>query len=574
MRQDDFFAISDETERADITETRWTTVLLRVVRRDIPWDAVTLLIASLVMLLGSVLKWLDEPLIHVYRGWSLPIDIGWGAHIPVFNYGLLCMLAGGGMLVRSVLAFDLSHLPLSFAPRWRPRPLRLASLVAMGMLTISISLLFAFQMLLVDFPMMSNVLDQTNDSLFIQRFLGYSMYPLLLPVSLFSLDLSSITDRFTLLVTNLDLGAIMPMVCGCVCLYAAFLNWRIVRQWRAQGRPRREPHAPTWAQQLLVLAAWAMAPMIALLFAELIPQVIMPLLATLLLALVSYSIRRLVLRRMDTTSATPPAPGGSSHVTYRRWLLPIAAMSFGLFLFARGPVGVWFHEQGKNALDAGNYQSALVWFKRAKSLLPALDALPSFHAERGEALYQLGNTNTLDSGLYLTQHDRDLGAYTQALAIDEQLAQQYPGDALINHDTVISLKLLLFSFAGSVNAQLPPDAAALVIQSQLVAYASEDQALPYLNELTQRQPDGVFAFYLRGRINFAQGAYESAEADFQQAIRLSTDREMLSTSYTYLSFCHTALGDYTGARTLLLKAVKLDDQYFNTTAREAASGLH
>ncbi len=49
---------------------------------------------------------------------------------------------------------------------------------------------------------------------------------------------------------------------------------------------------------------------------------------------------------------------------------------------------------------------------------------------------------------------------------------------------------------------------------------------------------------------------------------------MLSTAYTYLSFCETNLGNYAEGRALLIKAVNLDYGYYNAIAREAASGLH
>ena len=57
-------------------------------------------------------------------------------------------------------------------------------------------------------------------------------------------------------------------------------------------------------------------------------------------------------------------------------------------------------------------------------------------------------------------------------------------------------------------------------------------------------------------------------------IRLSGNANLQSSAYTYLALSAGGQGKYSDERDLLFKAVALDPDYHNNTAREALSGLH
>jgi tetratricopeptide (TPR) repeat protein len=256
---------------------------------------------------------------------------------------------------------------------------------------------------------------------------------------------------------------------------------------------------------------------------------------------------------------------------WRRPAFWIAASILGLILLGRAPAGLVYEYFGRQALIAGQYQTALDLFSQAQALNPALDSMASFHQERGEALYRLHYQANLDVGLYLAASYRKAGALDQAWLQDQSLAQRYPHDALLQQDMAVTLEALI-EHNTSV-AQLPVNEEAAQQNPQLPIKIT-NKALGWLDKLLQLEPDNLYAHYLRGRIYFATHTYELATRDFEDTLTLSTDRDMQSAAYTYLAFCRAGVGDYVGERSFLEKAIELDNGYYNTTAREAASGLH
>jgi len=102
--------------------------------------------------------------------------------------------------------------------------------------------------------------------------------------------------------------------------------------------------------------------------------------------------------------------------------------------------------------------------------------------------------------------------------------------------------------------------------------------LPWLDQLIPEGgwsgAGGVYAHYMRGYILFLNHDYDLAASDFRSILRLANDADMDSASYTYQALCAGATGDDAQERELLRKAVGLDHGYYNTIARETASGLH
>lgn len=440
---------------------------------------------------ASYAPWMAVPLIQVYRGWDIPINLGWGGVIPAINYGSVSLALGLIFLVRAALV------------PWKP--LRRGSFVAMGVASFGVFGLFLFQFLFVDFQFVYQLWERESRYLVINNLLGYSMPAQYFAWNPFTFDMSGVGDRWNLFRQLINPGTLLPLVAALLCFFGAVF-------------------APTKAA---------------------LPQ----------RALIHYP--RFIERH---------------RTAWRRGLVGVAIV-LGALILARPIVAVRLYFDAQSAIKAGNYQPALVNLKRARQLLPTLDALPDFHQYRGEALYQLGQTQNLDSGLYLAAQYRNSTSLQQALQEDDMLYQRFPNSTLVRQDLALTLEMLANLYT-SVKL-LVPDNEALATQPQLAATIQiPATALPWLNQLLQIEPDNVYGYYLRGRILFSQQAYENSANDFAQVVNLSHDKEMKSTAYTYWAFCDVGRNNIQGARDLLFTAEKLDDGYFNTTAREALSGLH
>ncbi|HEX9035402.1 MAG TPA: hypothetical protein VF808_00260 [Ktedonobacterales bacterium] len=261
------------------------------------------------------------------------------------------------------------------------------------------------------------------------------------------------------------------------------------------------------------------------------------------------------------------------HSLPRRYVALLVVSLFAVMLLLRAPAGLvcqWF---GVQSVNSGSPQAALNWFQRATTLTPTLQDLPTFHQEYGEAQYLAGAQNTLDAGLYLAQQYRDMVAVDQAVTEDMLLAQRYPGNPQVTLDTTLSLEQSIVNQTNQ--ALLPADNEQRTRYSQIAGMVYLNQsAMPSIDELLQVSPNNLYGHYLRGRILYAQGAFEPAAVEFDTVLTLTSDDSTKSSAYTFLAFCADGLGDYTSGRAYLAKAENLDSGYYNTTARQAASGLH
>ena len=249
-----------------------------------------------------------------------------------------------------------------------------------------------------------------------------------------------------------------------------------------------------------------------------------------------------------------------------------------LIIFGRAPLGLWFEHQGQNSMTMGNYATAQQQFAQAQAVNPALTMLPSFHQERGAALFHQQQTQDLDAGLFLAAQYRAVGALDLAWRTDQSLMQQYGKQDSIVQDSVTTLEMLA---ERDSNTGLTHDQRVALARYPLDALPNASQVLPTiavastrLDALLAIQPNNVYAHYLHGFILYATHMYDPATQDFQEIQNLTSDRNMQSIDMTYLAFCRAGDGDNAGERSLLQKAVALDYGYYNTIAREAASGLH
>lgn len=278
-------------------------------------------------------------------------------------------------------------------------------------------------------------------------------------------------------------------------------------------------------------------------------------------------------------------------------------------VLGRGPAAMGCEYQAKSLLSAGEYEAALNWLDMARVLNPALDEVPYYHVERGQAWYFLYPDYPNDeSNLYLAHTYLQQGDYTDAY---QQLASVWNAGqrpSWLVDEISITLEQLAQSFrplssiagqaAGNFGPTQPaqganngnatgmndptgqgaianntpianPNAPILPVQR----ISNDALAMPWLQRLQEVDPTNVYAQYLMGRIQYDLHYYSSCKEQMYNVIQFSTDAAVQSSAYTYIALSDAQQGDYTSSRRFLLKAVALDPAYRNNTAREELSGL-
>lgn len=248
-------------------------------------------------------------------------------------------------------------------------------------------------------------------------------------------------------------------------------------------------------------------------------------------------------------------------VKRRRSLFACLALVVVCLLFMRSIMALVCVHQAEYDLSTGANASALTWLDRAHTLNPSLDQLPSYHVERGQALYYLypGNTSP-ESHFYLARNYSRRHDYLESYQ-ELTLAWENGGQAAWYADeftgTLDRLALLSKPLVGQPYARLNND----------------NSALPWIQQLLRMDPGNVSGYYLLGRIQYDSYNYSACDATMQKVIDMNRRPEVLSSAYTYIALCRIGRGKIVDGRALLLQAVKLDPEYRNNTAREELSGL-
>jgi tetratricopeptide (TPR) repeat protein len=210
----------------------------------------------------------------------------------------------------------------------------------------------------------------------------------------------------------------------------------------------------------------------------------------------------------------------------------------------------------------GDYQSALHWLDKAVALNPALDQVAYYHQERGYALYFLHpGQQSDDSRAYLASVYRSqrnyLGAYQELLAV----WQSHQTTPWVEDEMGVTLARL--------GEFVQPLHGPAVQRSE-----HDDSSLAWLQLLIVVDPSNVYGQYMLGRVQCDLHNYAACSAHMQAVLGLSADSDIQSSAYTYMAVSASGLGDYATSRELLFKAIALDRDYHNNTAREELSGLH
>lgn len=244
-----------------------------------------------------------------------------------------------------------------------------------------------------------------------------------------------------------------------------------------------------------------------------------------------------------------------------RILLFILLLAIGVVL-GRAPAALVCEYQAEASLASGNYTSALGWLDAASFLNPAFNQVASYHIERGQALYYLyPKHQSDDSRAYLTFTYREQGDYLDAYQQLLAVSQSYPTSAWV----IDEMSLTLERQAESIKP----------LYGQPMGGSDNDEAaLQWLQLLAQIDPNNVYGQYIIGRIQYNIHNYTACTAQMSIVVRLSSNPDIQSSAYTYMALSDAGQGDYIDERVLLFKAVQLDPNYHNNTAREELSGLH
>ena len=256
-----------------------------------------------------------------------------------------------------------------------------------------------------------------------------------------------------------------------------------------------------------------------------------------------------------------PSPVASRSYKKRLRFIIVSILLFCCILLCRAPLATIAEYQAKAALATGNYTKALQWLQFANTLNPALEQMYYYHVQRGEALYylypqlQVDDTHAYLAFNYTLQGD-NLDAYQQLLSV----WQQHTATPWIVHEMSYTLEKLS-EFAQPLKG---------VEQRRPI---NDDTALPWLQLLLQVNDSNVYGHYVVGRIQYDLHNYNECMKQMNMVIKMSSTREIQSSAYTYIGLSYAEQGNYLQERSLLLKAVALDPNYENNTAREELSGL-
>lgn len=261
--------------------------------------------------------------------------------------------------------------------------------------------------------------------------------------------------------------------------------------------------------------------------------------------------------RRFTVRQPVPIRRGSFYVEVLYCVLGILSV----FILGRACAATLCEYQGKASLATGNYTKALQWLNTAHTLNPALDQVYYYHVERGQAQYFLHSTAlTEDSQAYLaltaSQQGNDLDAYQQLLTV----WHQHPTTPWIVKELSYTLEKL-----SEFNEPLK----GVLVQRPI----NDDGALSWLELLNQINPSSTYGSYVEGRIQFDLHNYSACIKEMTNVAQASTNTDIESSAYTYVALSYTGQGDLLKGRVFLKKAITLDPQYMNNTAREELSGL-
>lgn len=186
---------------------------------------ILLLFASCLMLCESAIPWLKDPLGSTSNAWQLPVDIGWGFHISVLNYGLLDLFCA-----LYVFLLALTYLRPFPGSRYIAGRYRTAALLCL--LPV---FLFFLQYLCADMPAIARLAQRDIQGLLIRSHFGYKSGLQLIRLAPLTLDISTLQGRLLLLLDQGTAGLLLPCICACLLVECRRLDPASARKKIRQG---------------------------------------------------------------------------------------------------------------------------------------------------------------------------------------------------------------------------------------------------------------------------------------------------------------------------------------------------
>ena len=239
----------------------------------------------------------------------------------------------------------------------------------------------------------------------------------------------------------------------------------------------------------------------------------------------------------------------------------VAGIALVLVILARAPLAMACESEASSSLTMGSYAEALQWLSAAVVLNPALQDAAEYHIERGQAIYYRNHdVQSDDSRAFIAATYRAEGDYSDAYTQFLPVWQAHNTAPWAMDEASTTLERLA-EYIQPLHG--PP----------VRRPEQNDTALPWVQLLISVDSTSVYGHYLVGRIQYDLHNYGVSVAEMNTVLKLSGNRDIQSSAYTYIALSEAGRGDYVTERVLLLKAVQLDPNYHNNTAREDLSGL-
>jgi len=250
----------------------------------------------------------------------------------------------------------------------------------------------------------------------------------------------------------------------------------------------------------------------------------------------------------------------------RRWIGIALFVLIAVCLLGRVPIALFCESVASTALQGGDYPRASRWLDRAVAFDPAITDVASYHVQRGQIDYFVfHDTQGTDSQAYIAFMAYQRANYRIAYQDLFQIWQLHRTTQWI---TASFDQVMMRSIESKGPIKFGVDS-----NNFRVSVKEDYSSLPYVQELLLVDPSSVYGHYVMGRIDCDLQAYVACTHEMQQVIALATNKDIQSTAYTYIGLSEAYQGDYIASRAFLMKAVDLDPNYHNNTAREALSGL-
>lgn len=247
-------------------------------------------------------------------------------------------------------------------------------------------------------------------------------------------------------------------------------------------------------------------------------------------------------------------------MTHRKRFIVMGGSLLLLLMLGRPAVALCCDYMAKAQLASGNYTLALQWLDVARFFNPSLEQTASYHIERGEALYFSSKREDDESHSYLAavySEQKDyLDAYSQIVAVWQT-----------HKTTPWAIDEMSFTLEHLSEYEKP------LYGLQLQRIQDNDNASTWIQLLQQVDPTNIYAHYMNARVQYERHDYSSSMKEMAIVLQLSSNTDIQSSAYTYIALSDEGLGDYIQSRVYLFKAVALDPNFRNDTAREELSGL-